>query len=440
MTWFGKLMPENLMNANPLVKERAKFLFVEGKLKIYRQTDRLFAGLMVFQWLLGISFSLLLSPKSWAGATSVLHFHVWAAILLGGTIVSLPIGLALAYPGRTITRHIIAGSQMLMSALLIHLSGGRIETHFHIFGSLAFLAFYRDSPVLITGSIVVALDHYLRGIFWPQSVFGVLNVDSWRWLEHAAWVVFEDIFLIYSCLRGNYELREIAVRQAELETANDDLERFAAIAAHDLRSPIATISSTVEAIRDNIQEPSAEVEHFFSFVNTATENMLSLIEKLLTYASIGKSEHNIENVDLNKVVEDVLANLGKAISDSHAKIIFQNLPTIKGDALIVGQLFQNLISNSIKFRDARTPIIEIRLEKENEREYLLSLKDNGIGFKSKQAEIIFEPFKRLESARKYEGSGLGLSTAKRVVEMLGGRIWAESEEGKGTKFFFTVSK
>ena len=106
---------------------------------------------------------------------------------------------------------------MLMGALLIHLTGGRIETHFHVFGSLAFLAFYRDWRVLVPATVVVALDHLLRGIFWPQSVYGVLVASQWRWLEHAAWVIFEDIFLVVSCLRSVAEMRQRADRTAALE-------------------------------------------------------------------------------------------------------------------------------------------------------------------------------------------------------------------------------
>ena len=106
---------------------------------------------------------------------------------------------------------------MLMGALLIHLTGGRLETHFHVFGSLAFLAFYRDWRVLIPATIVVALDHMLRGMFWPQSVYGVLVVSQWRWVEHAAWVIFEDVFLVVSCLRSVAEMRETAERTATLE-------------------------------------------------------------------------------------------------------------------------------------------------------------------------------------------------------------------------------
>ena len=106
---------------------------------------------------------------------------------------------------------------MLMGGLLIHLTGGRIETHFHVFGSLAFLTFYRDWRVLVPATIVVALDHLLRGIFWPQSVYGVLVASQWRWLEHAAWVIFEDIFLVVSCLRSVAEMRQRADRTAALE-------------------------------------------------------------------------------------------------------------------------------------------------------------------------------------------------------------------------------
>ena len=138
------------------------------------------------------------SPRTWVGATSHIHWHVWAAIFFSGAIFSFPLVLARKYPGSVLTRHVIAVAQMLFSGLLIHLTGGRIETHFQIFGSLAFLAFYRDWRVLLSATVVTALDHFLRGAFWPQSIFGVLAVSHWRWLEHAGWVLFEDIFLIIS--------------------------------------------------------------------------------------------------------------------------------------------------------------------------------------------------------------------------------------------------
>ncbi len=199
------------------VKSRAVELFAEYQRGIHVQTDRLFAGLMALQWVGGIVFALWVSPLAWSGTTSRTHVHVWAAVVLGGLISLFPALLALLRPGQPSTRYTIATAQMLMGALLIHLTGGRLETHFHVFGSLAFLAIYRDWRVLVPATIVVALDHMLRGMFWPQSVYGVLIASQWRWLEHAAWVIFEDIFLVVACRRSMVEMRETADRTAALE-------------------------------------------------------------------------------------------------------------------------------------------------------------------------------------------------------------------------------
>ena len=196
---------------------RADELFADYRREIHARTDRLFAGLMAFQWLMGIVFALWVSPLAWEGPVSRTHLHVWAAVLLGGLISLFPALLGLLRPGVPSTRYVIAVAQMLMGALLIHLTGGRIETHFHVFGSLAFLAFYRDWRVLVPATIVVALDHLLRGIFWPQSVYGVLVASQWRWLEHAAWVLFEDVFLFVACRRSIAEMKETADRTAALE-------------------------------------------------------------------------------------------------------------------------------------------------------------------------------------------------------------------------------
>src|SRR3977135_720521 len=139
---------------------------------------------MLVQWVAGIAAALWISPRAWSGATSQVHLHVWLAVLLGGAITSLPVFLTLVRPRDVFTGHAVAVCQMLMSSLLIHLSGGRIETHFHVFGSLAFLAFYRDWRVLVTATAVVGLDHALRGMFWPETVYGVLSTSNWRTLEH----------------------------------------------------------------------------------------------------------------------------------------------------------------------------------------------------------------------------------------------------------------
>jgi two-component system sensor histidine kinase/response regulator len=203
---------------------RAAELFRAHEQIIYRRTDSFFSRLMVVQWLAGIAVALWVSPRTWIGQASQVHPHVLAAIFFGGVVSALPVFFALTRPGETLTRHTIAIGQMLTSALLIDLTGGRIETHFHIFGSLAFLAFYRDWRVLVTATVVVAGDHFLRGVYWPQSIFGVLTASHWRWIEHAGWVVFEDVFLIMAIFQSRSEMRGIALNRAESEKTNATVE------------------------------------------------------------------------------------------------------------------------------------------------------------------------------------------------------------------------
>lgn len=206
-------------------QRRVKSLFSEHQQSICQRTDHMFAVLMAVQWIAGIAAALWLSPKTWAGPESQTHIHVWTAVFLGGVISLFPIALALTRPGEASTRYIIAVGQALMSSLLIHLTGGRIETHFHVFGSLAFLSFYRDWRVLVPATVVVTADHFLRGMFWPESVYGVLTVSNWRWLEHAGWVLFEDTFLLIAIKRSMREMCDIAQRTAESESLNAGLEQ-----------------------------------------------------------------------------------------------------------------------------------------------------------------------------------------------------------------------
>lgn len=231
---------------NQDISTRGQQLFYQHRIEVYQRTDALFAALMFIQWLAVIGAALWLSPKTWIGQYSQVHLHVWMAIFFGGAVIALPIYLAITCPGRTITRHVIAIAQMLMGSLLIHLTGGRIETHFHVFGSLAILSFYRDWRVIISASAVVAADHWLRGIYWPQSVFGTLVSDGWRWMEHAGWVVFEDIFLIRACLQGHKEMQEIAERQAQVEETKASVEQLVLNRTAELRESEERFRSAME--------------------------------------------------------------------------------------------------------------------------------------------------------------------------------------------------
>lgn len=201
---------------------RAEELFGAQQRETWVRIDRLFAVVMLLQWVAAIGAAVFVSPYTWAGSQSDVHLHVWLAIVVGFVLAAFPIFLARRFPGHTLTRYVIASAQVLFSALLIHVTGGRMETHFHVFVSLAFLAYYRDWKVLIPATLIVAADHIIRGFYWPESVYGVAMASSWRWMEHAAWVLLEDTFLILGCRRSVQELWQNALWTAELEQSDQD--------------------------------------------------------------------------------------------------------------------------------------------------------------------------------------------------------------------------
>lgn len=201
--------------------QRAEFLYQEQVKTRRVSADRMFAVLMIVQWLFAIALAMFVSPYAWAGKVREFHPHVYAAVFMGGGIALFPVLMAIYLPGRVATNHVMVASQMLWSALLIHLTGGRIETHFHVFGSLAFVAFYLDWRLLFTATVVVAGDHLVRGLLYPESVYGIANPEWWRFLEHAGWVVFENVVLMWSCVIGLREMKAIALRQAEVELLSE---------------------------------------------------------------------------------------------------------------------------------------------------------------------------------------------------------------------------
>jgi two-component system sensor histidine kinase/response regulator len=184
------------------------------------RTDRLFGWLLLIEWMAVVTWKALtgLGPP---------NSRVLLILLVNALLVSVPICLAFGRPGEAVTRHSIAIGQMLLAAMLIHLTGGRVETHFHIFGSLALLAFYRDWRVLLTASTIVVTDHVVRGALWPLSIYGTPDVNHWRTIEHTGWILFCDLFLIRSCLEGVADMRETAAERAALEEANEHLRQEA---------------------------------------------------------------------------------------------------------------------------------------------------------------------------------------------------------------------
>lgn len=210
-------------------------LFSEYERQVFARTNQFFTWLMALQWIFAMVLACGWSSRTWSGTESSVHPHVLAAIFLGGLLTLPPIWLMRYMPFGLATRQIVAVAQMGMSALLIDLTGGRIETHFHIFGSLAFLALYRDWRVLPTATAVVALDHLLGGIWYPELVYGVPYATVWRTAEHAVWVIFEDSVLAWACLVSRREMWEICLRHDQYETLNGELEKRVRERTRDLQ-------------------------------------------------------------------------------------------------------------------------------------------------------------------------------------------------------------
>ena len=196
---------------------RATSLFA-GELVTQRtRLERMFLALFGVQWLAAVVVALVYSPTAWADKANAPGGYLTLAIIGGGLLTLLPALLVRFQPGTALSRHTIAIVQILWSSMFIHLSGGRIETHFHIFGSLAWLAFFLDWKVLVTATVMVALDHLLRGLLVPESVYGMMHAGHWRFVEHALWVAFEDVILFITCRNGLRSIAEVAGRQAKLE-------------------------------------------------------------------------------------------------------------------------------------------------------------------------------------------------------------------------------
>lgn len=234
--------------------------------------------------------------------------------------------------------------------------------------------------------------------------------------------------------------REAEQANAKLERKNRELEQFAYVTSHDLQEPLRTTSGFVEALQQQYKGQLDErADKYLGFVADASNRMKTVIRDLLEFSRLG-AKGELQKVDCNLVLQNIRADLAMVIGEAKADIQAETLPVINGYPTEIKLLFQNLITNAIKFRKKDVvPLIAISaLNMESHWEFAFS--DNGIGIDKKYSEKIFVIFQRLHNRTEYEGSGIGLAHCKKIVELLGGQIWLDSIPGEGTTFYFTIPK
>jgi signal transduction histidine kinase len=231
---------------------------------------------------------------------------------------------------------------------------------------------------------------------------------------------------------------DLAAANKELERSNDELRQFAYIASHDLQEPLRMVTQFGELLQRGMPEGAdGEAREWLGYVVEGGQRMQALIRDLLEYSEIDYQARPFQEVSLERVVQLVLANLQASVRDTAAEITRDELPTVVGDKPQLIQLLQNLISNAIKFHDEPPPKIHLSAERKD-GDWIVSVRDRGIGIAPKHHERVFEFFRRLHNRDRFPGTGIGLAICKRVVERHGGRVWVESTVGEGSTFFFTL--
>lgn len=440
----------------PALRERAALLLNEHLDRVYSRTDRLLAALSLVQWALAVGMAVVWSPAS-------ALFHL--ALPAGAVLCAVPLVLARAYPGATATRHVIAVCQALWSALLIHLSSGHLETHFHVFASLALLSLYRDPRVLLTATAAVLADLAVRGALWPQAVYGQAHAGPWLFLEHALWIGAFVVVLIFTCRHMAREQREVAVRRAELELAREregskarELDRalrelggfqehlirveklaavgqLAASVGHELRNPLAAVRNAHAYLsRKLTKDPvgAAEdprVSQFLGVMERELNACAKIISDLLDFAR--ERPPALQPCPLRPLVDEALSVVPPRDGVRIVNGVPESLPVPNLDKEQFRQVLVNLVQNAVEaMPTGRTGEVSVLAEAGEAGPWCVRVVDDGSGIPPDVLPKIFEPL----FTTKTRGTGLGLAIVANMVQRHGGTISVRSEAGRGSEF------
>ncbi len=289
---------------------------------------------------------------------------------------------------------------------------------------------------LKTGRSIMGVE--MEGI--TPSMPGVLRT----WIVQS--VPFKDIdgnvigisFSVLEITEMKKAQKELFETVKKLKLSNEELQRFAYVVSHDFKEPLRMVLSFTQLLQSRYEgEFDNEADEFIGFIIEGSKRMERLLDDLLTYSRITTTEEKYSEIDLNKIIEDSIYPLKLIIEDNNVEITWDHMPTILINRTQMIHVFQNLITNAIKFRNNKTPKIHISVKLERDQ-WIFGVSDNGIGIDPHYHKRIFEVFQRLHRRDEYDGTGMGLFLTKKIIEGHNGHIWVESEEGKGSTFYFTL--
>lgn len=274
-----------------------------------------------------------------------------------------------------------------------------------------------------------------------ESEFRVRRHDGeYHWFLVRAWPLRDSQSSVVRWFGSNTDIHNIKQAEEDLLRVNQNLEQFAYVASHDLQEPLRIMASYSQLLEKRYKNRlDKNADDFIGFIVDAAKRMQRLITDLLAYSRAGKFDDEKHESDCDMIISRVIQDLKPGVEESKAVVTHDSLPVVAGPETAYTQLFQNLIANAIKFRRDTPPRIHVGVKNQGAF-WAFSVSDNGIGIDEKHQDRIFLIFQRLHGRDKYEGTGIGLSICKKIVENLGGRIWVESEVGKGATFYFTVPR
>lgn len=329
----------------------------------------------------------------------------------------------------------------------------RVHDFFYIAYIVPFLLFsVKDHKNILVGVLVSILFFNLFQSIYPAFTRYNLDADTQHiianinlWMKFVLFGIAIYILSYYNhtteseLAATNAKLKD---QTAELRRSNNDLEQFAAIISHDLKAPVRNVSSFMTILmRRYADKIDRDGMNFIELSKNSTDRMAKQIDDLLLYSKVGRNLPPASSVDVNDLIESIRLDLSQKMLDKKAEIIIEHhLPSLRNvHSSMLYHVFQNLISNGIKFNTSDTPQVKISCIT-TPSEYLFTVSDNGIGIDSMYNDKVFQMFKRLHSETEFEGTGIGLAVCKKIINFYGGSIWLESEQGKGTTFYFSLPR